>query len=446
MKQIFRRWVAFLAIVFLSIAPNAYADEVTDWNQTMLRAGLLANTNPIAMSRVAAMVHAAIFDAVNGVHRRYTPVHVAPAAPSGASARAAAVQAAYVILTRLYGSGAPTPNALQQQYFDTRRTASLLVIMGDEGTAAVNSGVSWGQTVADGITALRAGDPPQGSFPDSLIPGEWRRTLNLPAPGTATASAGYKQFSEMTPWSMSLGDLVNNFRPGPPPALTSAAYTRDFNEVKMMGSFASPHRTADQTIYALFWNYSTVTYLWNSTALSLVEKRNRDDDDDKHGEGSKQSRRRLLENARLFGELNVAISDAIIGCWDAKYQYAYWRPVTAIHLAGDDGNPATTADPSWSPLFTTPAHPEYPSGHSCGSGAAGFVLAKEFGERTHFSVESDTMLGEVRSFRSFSAALEEVKNARIVAGIHFRTACDVGQQLGRGIARFVLDNMFQRLD
>ena len=165
MKQIFRRWGAFLAIIVLSIAPNAYADEVTDWNQTMLRAGLLANSSPIVMTRVAAMVHAAIFDAVNGVHPKYTPVHVAPAAPSGASARAAAVQAAYVILTRLFGSGAPTPNALQQTYFDTRRTASLLVIVGQEGAAAVNSGVSWGQTVADGITALRSSDPRRARFP-----------------------------------------------------------------------------------------------------------------------------------------------------------------------------------------------------------------------------------------------------------------------------------------
>lgn len=446
MKQIFRRR-AFLAIVVLSITSNAFADEVTDWNRTMLRAGLLANSSPTVMTRVAAMVHAAIFDAVNGVHRRYTPVHVAPAAPSGASARAAAVQAAYVILTRLYGSGAPTPNALQQTYLDTRRTASLLVIMEREGAAAVNSGLSWGQTVADGITALRSGDPAQGSFPDSFIPGKWRRTLNLPGPGTALASAGYLQFSAMTPWSTSLGDLIDDFRPDAPPALTSATYTRDFNEVKMMGSFASPHRTADQTIYAMFWNYATVSYLWNNVALSLVESRNRDDDDDKDGRGWGHGRRNgLLENARLFGELNIAISDAIIGCWDSKYEYAYWRPVTAIHLAGDDGNPATTADTSWSPLFSTPAHPEYPSGHSCGSGAAGFVLAKEFGERTHFSVESDTLLGEVRSFRSFSAALEEVKNARIFAGIHFRTATEVGQQLGRSIAQFVRNNMFQRID
>jgi hypothetical protein len=193
-------------------------------------------------------------------------------------------------------------------------------------------------------------------------------------------------------------------------------------------------------------------------ALRLLEARYRDeeDDDDHDWDGDDDGDRwhhgrrgwhgSLLQNARFFGRLNVAISDAMVGCWDAKYTYAYWRPVTAIHLAADDGNPLTEPDTTWSPLFTTPSHPEYPSGHSCLSGAAATVLADEFGERTRFTVESDTMIGVIRSFRSFRAALEEVKNARIFAGIHFRTACDVGTQLGANIARFILENKFQRID
>ena len=153
-----------------------------------------------------------------------------------------------------------------------------------------------------------------------------------------------------------------------------------------------------------------------------------------------------LENARLLALLNLAIADAAIGCWDAKYTYVFWRPVTAIPLAGTDANAATAADSSWTPLFATPAHPEYPSGHSCVSAAAGAVLASYFGKRAHFRVESDVMPGVVRSFDSFSAALEEVKNARIYAGIHFRSATTDGQILGASVAQYVLDNALQPVD
>jgi len=134
----------------------------------------------------------------------------------------------------------------------------------------------------------------------------------------------------------------------------------------------------------------------------------------------------------------------VIACWDAKYEYHYWRPITAIRETADDGNPATTPDPNWVPMFATPGHPDYPSGHSCVSGAAGVILADRFGERTRFSIETDVMLGVVRDYRSFSSALEEVKNARIFSGIHFRSACDDGQALGRSVAGYVLDNALQR--
>ena len=143
--------------------------------------------------------------------------------------------------------------------------------------------------------------------------------------------------------------------------------------------------------------------------------------------------------------MNLAIADAAIGCWDAKYTYVFWRPVTAIPEAAADGNAATTADPTWAPLFATPAHPEYPSGHSCVSAAAGVVLADAFGDKTRFTVESDAMPGITRSFRSFSSALEEVKNARIFAGIHFRSATDDGQVLGESVAQYVLEHAAQRV-
>jgi hypothetical protein len=231
-----------------------------------------------------------------------------------------------------------------------------------------------------------------------------------------------------------------------PPALSSAQYAADFNEVKAMGSRSSTLRTADQTTYSLFWNSSTVSYLWNTVAITLLEDRERDGDQYGHGESWRTPRRhRLLENARLLGVMGVAMADAIIGCWNAKYEHAFWRPITAIRDTTDDGNAATTPDPEWMPLFATPGHPDYPSGHSCGSGAAGEVLATWFGDRTRFTMDSDLLLGVTRSFRSFSSALDEVKNARIFAGIHFRTACDDGQKLGKTVAQYVLENRFQRI-
>ena len=146
----------------------------------------------------------------------------------------------------------------------------------------------------------------------------------------------------------------------------------------------------------------------------------------------------IVQNARILGLLNLAIADAAIACWDAKYFYTFWRPVTAIPLATSDGNADTAPDMTWAPLFATPAHPEYPSGHSTVSGAAAAVLSSLFGELTDFSVTSDLMMGVVRHFSSFSAALEEIRNARIYAGIHFRSACNDGQAIGVAVAHYVL--------
>jgi hypothetical protein len=145
----------------------------------------------------------------------------------------------------------------------------------------------------------------------------------------------------------------------------------------------------------------------------------------------------LLETARILAKLHVAMADAVIGCWDQKIKYNFWRPITAIREGG--------GDPTWTPLFATPAHQDYPSGHSCVSGAATAILADEFGDRTRFTLTSDVLLGVTRTFRRFSDALEDVKNARIVAGIHFRTACDDGTVLGHAVAQYIMDHAFQRV-
>jgi PAP2 superfamily protein len=430
-----------LAMVFVcGIGATANADEVTDWNEQMLRAALIAGTNPTSTTRVAAMVQAAMFDAVNGINPRYTHIYVPPAAPAGASRRAAAVQAAYAMLSKLYGAA---PANAPQVAFDARRIISLDEIAGDESAASIASGVAWGQSVADQIFVIRSTDGFSNTavFPDNLNIGQWRRTPNLPVSSTLSAAgAGYLMVSTQVPWVLT---TPMQFRPGPPPAVTSPQYAKDFNEAKTMGSQFSPARSPALTANALFWNAGTASYLWNQVALTLIEKNNHDrdrNDDWSHGQRST-----LLENAKLFAAIGLSMADAAIACWDAKYEYHYWRPITAIRETADDGNPATTPDPTWVPMFATPGHPEYPSGHSCISGAAAAVLSDEFGERTRFKMTSDLMFGYEQSYRNINEALEAVKDARVFAGIHFRTATEVGQALGKKVAEFVLQERFQRI-
>jgi membrane-associated phospholipid phosphatase len=405
---------------------TARADDVTDWNQHMLRAGTVGGTSPIVMTRVAAIVQASVFDAVNGIDRKYTPVHVSPGATAGASRRAAIVEAAYTALVALYPA--------QKSTFDARLALSLTAIASDphETSAGIASGITWGEAAANGILSWRATDgftPAPAPFLGGTAVGEWRPTPPGFLPGAVP------QFAYMTPWSIS---APSQFRPDGPPALTSARYTAVFNETKLMGNISSPIRTADQTIYAWFWNASTATYIWNHLADLLIERGERDEDDDSGRSAERHNS--LLENARLLALLDLAMADAGIACWEAKYHYVFWRPVTAIPLADTDGNPATSPDPSWMPLFATPAHPEYPSGHSTVSGAAAVVLASFFGEKRHFIMDNDLLIGVTRSFKTFSEALEEVRNARVFAGIHFRSACDDGQAVGEQVANWVLDH------
>jgi hypothetical protein len=398
----------------------ARADEVTDWNKIMLQAALVAPpTSPLVMSRNGAIVQASVFDAVNGVNPRYAPIHVQPAAPHGASRRAAAVQAAYAALVKLYPS--------QQSTFDAKLADSLAVIASGsaiENSESIARGIEWGQAVADSIWSWRSTDgftPAPPPFLGGSNVGQWR-----PTPPGFLPGAG-PQFAYMTPWVMA---SPSQFRPAGPPALGGAQYASDFNETKTMGSLSSSTRTDDQTLLSKFWASTSTVSFWDTTAVALSTERHAT----------------LLDNARLLAMLNIAIADAAIACWEAKYHYVFWRPVTAIPLADTDGNSATEADPSWAPLITTPNFPEYPSGHSTTSGAAAAVLAKAFGETISFSVSSDVMLGVVRSFSSFSAALDEIQDARVFGGIHFRSACVDGQAAGKEVGDFIIANSFSSID
>lgn len=419
-------------IVAGSLVTPVWADEVLDWNEMLFRAALVGGTTALNTTRTAAIVQAAVFDAVNGIDRRYTPIHVPANGPSSASREAAAAKAAYTALVALYPA--------QKAVLDARLAVSLADLGTRESPGAIAGGAAWGETVANAILAWRSTDgftPAPPPFLGGTAVGQWR-----PTPPGFLSGAG-PQYAYMTPWVIA---SPSQFRPAGPPALTSARYAADFNETKSMGNATSALRTADQTESAWFWAASTASFVWNGVARSLLADRERDrgDGDDRDERGDRFGRRSsTLSNARLLAQLTLAMADAAIGCWEAKYFYVFWRPVTAIPLAATDGNPATTEDASWAPLFATPAHPEYPSGHSCVSGAAGVVLADRFGERTRFSADNDLMPGVIRSFRSFSSALEEVKNARINAGIHFRAATTDGQALGVKVAEYVLEHGLQ---
>jgi hypothetical protein len=428
MKKVSRCCCFLIGIAVL--ASTAQADEVTDWNQMLQRAALITGTSPLVMNRSAAIVQAAMFDAVNGVDPHYTSIYVQPAALKGTSARAAAVQAAYATLVKLF----PT----QQSALDARLAISIGIILNAEKKESVALGMQWGQTVAEAILAKRSTDgftPAPPPFLGSQDVGKWRPTPPAFAPGAGP------QFAYMTPWVI---PSPSQFRPNGPAPLTSERYTADFNEVDTMGSFSSPIRTLDQTVFAFFWASTNTNYFWNRIAQSLIESRSDENEQEiEHGDTAHGNRNSLLRNARLFALMNLAMADAGIACWDAKYFYVFWRPVTAIRLGDTDGNEATKGDPAWMPLFATPPHPEYPAGHACVSSAAAGVLEQHFGKNTHFSVDSDGLPGVIRSFRSFSAAVDEVKNARIFAGIHFRSSTDDGQTIGINVSRYVLDHALQ---
>jgi hypothetical protein len=411
MKRIHKLWL--LPVIVSLLSSTAVADVASDWNRHLLEALRTANTPPHEATRIGAIVQAAVFDAVNGIEGRFTQIHVPPAVERNASKRAAVIQAAYGTMVKLFPS--------QKLVLDAKRQISLSELAGD-GSAAVTRGIEWGQTVADAILNWRSTDgftPAPPPYLGGTAIGQWRPTPPANAPGAGS------QFATMTPW---LIPSPSAFRPAGPPALNSARYAQDFDEVKRMGSVSSADRSADQTLTAFFWASTTPVFLWNDVAASLLESR----------------LITLSDEALVFGVLNVAMGDATISCWDAKYHYSFWRPITAIQLAADDGNPDTTADPAWTPLIATPAHPEYPSGHSCNSSAAAHVLAAFFGELTRFTMESEVMIGVTRSFQGFSSATAEVKNARIFGGMHFRSACDDGEKIGIEVANHVLHHVLFR--
>ena len=415
-----RLWLLLAAFLFTQmVTVSAFAsDPVLDWIAITNDTAISSGTNALFTSRVVSLVSASVFDAVNGIEPRYRPLHVRPHAPRHASAGAAAVQAAYAMLVKLYPALKPS--------LQVKRDASIAALGSGESADSIRDGMIWGQAVADAIRDWRLNDgfapPPAPFFGVLSIAGSpaavglWRPTPKLNLPGAGT------QFATTTPWVLK---RASQFRLPPPYALTSARYAADYNEIKTMGAYGSRSRSDDQSELALFWAGNTPLF-WDRIAAQLAASRSLT----------------LSENAHLFAQINIAMADGGFAVFDTKYRYLFWRPITAIHEGDADGNPATDPDPAWAPWLDfypagTPAHPEYPSAHATLSGAAAYVLAATFGDETPFTVTSDVRPG-TRSFPSFSAAVSEIADARVFGGIHFRTSCLLGNVLGQSVAKYVL--------
>ena len=385
---------------------TARADVVTDWNRTMITGLEASKLPPPPSQRIGAIVQTSVFDAVNGIERRYTALHVAPAAPPGASRAAAVASAAYTALVALIPS--------QKPLFDQQLEATLAQLSDDpsDPDQSVVRGLDWGKTVANEILAWRASDGIAAVLPTYVAgsaPGDWQPTPPLFGPPL------FRQFANMTPFALT---SPSQFLPAGPPPLTSTRYVHDLQEVESLGNITSAIRTTEQTQTAIFWQVDTPAAMWNRVADQLADA----------------NATTLTQNARVFALMNIALADATIGIWNAKNFYDSWRPVTAIRAL---------FDPTWTPLLATPAFQEYPSAHSGVSDAATSVLASFYGDATPFSVTSAGLPGVERDFTSFSSAVLQVEDARIYAGFHFRFSTVDGATLGAAVARYVLGNVAQ---
>jgi PAP2 superfamily len=373
-----------------------------------------AQTPPPQASRHLAILHAAIYDAVNGITRSHHPYFVQSGAPSSASTDAAASAAAREVLVAFFPAHAPN--------FDEFYAATLAVV--PDGPHK-STGIRWGQSVADQILSWRDSDNSDAvvPLPSATGPGAWQPTPPAFAPYLLPQCGFVVPFATPTD---------SYFRPPGPPSLDSAEYAQDYNKVKALGAAVGSQRTQEQTLIALFWADGAGTETppghWNSIAQRVAT----------------QLDNSMEQNARLFALLNFALADAAICAWDAKYAYDFWRPITAIRSGATDGNTATASDPEWTPLIVTPPFPDYVSGHSTFSGAASRVLSMFYGrDDVAFTAGSDFLPGVVRAFDSFSAAATEAALSRLYAGIHFRSATEDGLNAGIAIGDWISTHYLQ---
>ncbi|HYN10063.1 MAG TPA: phosphatase PAP2 family protein [Vicinamibacterales bacterium] len=394
--------------------PAAAADVVADWNVAALNAIRVQRTSPPVAARALAILHISIFDAINGIDRSYEHYFVPSGVPGSASIDAAASAAAHRVLVTLFPG--------QSTSFDLLH-ASIVNAIDDHPQK--RRGLSWGAMVADRILTSRSQDGAAAIVapPSTTGPGAW-----VPTP------PGFQpyllpQWGFVTPFALDAGD---DFRPSGPPSLDSSTWTDDYNEVKTLGAAVGSTRTAEQSLIALFWADGVGTETppghWNSIARGV----------------SDLAETPPIEKARLFALLNVALADASIAAWDAKYAFNFWRPVTAIRAGDSDGNDETTADPGWSSFIATPPFPDYVSGHSTFSGAAATVLALFYGtDEVVFTATSDFLPGEARVFSRLSEAAGEAAMSRLYGGIHYRSANEDGLRCGVSIGAWAFTHVMR---
>jgi PAP2 superfamily len=392
--------------------PDPSANPVLQWNKALLVIVRTHGAQPATIhpTRSFALMHAAIYDAVNAIDGTHEPYLVRlPGVSRLASQDAAAAAAAHEILVRLYPAF--------QTMLDTQLQESLAPIL--DG-ADKTEGISVGQHVADTIMALRSHDGSDAQripYVFGSAPGNYQST-----PPNFPKQPQFTHWSQVTPFAL---ETANQFRPGPPPALTSETYSEGFNEIKAFGITNSPASSADQALTGRFWNGAIQNY-WNEITQSAAA--------DHH--------LTTAQSARLFALLNLTFADAVIAFYDAKYTYNFWRPITAVRAADTDNNPETVADPNWLPeAGTTAPDPSYPGAHAVISGAGAAVLGSYFkGNHFNFTVTSEVLPGVERSFDDFGDAAEEAALSRIFAGQHFRFDLITGERLGHEVADFVVDH------
>ncbi len=404
-------------------------NQVLEWNQIFIDTLIATNTANSSSQRLGAIVHTAIFDAYNGVERRYTPIFVHDEAPRRASRRAAVIAAAYTALVGLFPS--------RQTALDESYAASLAALSEDcDGgqsrsqrhscTRRIERGIAWGTGVAQVVLAWRATDGFSLSYPPftgGTAVGQWRPTPPAFGPMSAQGLAFTAMF---------VLNSNTQFRPGPPRSLTSATYTDDFNAVKALGRRTGSTRTEDQTALAVFWEGNASTH-WNQAANQIA----------------RANHLSMSRSNRLLAVLNIAMADTAFTTWSGKRFYGAdpnavtWRPVTSIPLADTDGNPDTTPDPDWLPLINTPSHPEYLAGHPSLNGAAATVLLSHFRRRQTFTL---TTIGQPsRTYTSIAQARSDGNNGRVWGGMHYPSTVDISDAVGEAIAYYVNLNSMQRL-
>jgi hypothetical protein len=382
----------------------AKADVVLDWNAIAVNTAIANGQSPVAQARFAAIAQLAVFEAVNAITGDYQPYLGTIVAPPGASADAAAIQAAYRVLSTYFPASAST--------LDAERANSLASIADGQ---AKDDGITTGEAAALAVIALRANDgssPPGFKIPGPPVPGEWQATPSCPIVN-GIAVGTFFQWQNVTPFGI---PSANAFLLGTPPALTSNQYAKAYNEVMTVGSIDSTERPQDRTNVALFYAASSPTLVLNQAARQVAQEQGHS----------------LSENARALALVNMAISDSLVASFLNKYHYNFWRPETAIHAGDTDGNPKTDPDPSFVPLITTPCFPSYPSNHGSASNGGAEILRRLYGEGGHLITLSNPAVPNiVLQYTTFKQITNDISDARVYGGIHFRTDQVAGERLGR---------------